>query len=214
MMAIMCVALWPAFASGDTDNSSDDASQHRTDPDSIWQGLSPTQKMDVLKRAAESSENARNAGSVIGAKAQGGIGFGEQLGQNTPVVEENEPAGGWQPIRFAENPTPVDHGVPPSPGPGKDHTRKSKISTPLLLGGAGAIGALQGFFSGGAWGAVGGAGIAVAAAWFYSKEDYGAAVGIAVGGIIGAALFPPFGGLVGAVVAGAIGHFIGKLFSK
>lgn len=89
---------------------------------------------------------------------------------------------------------------------------EGKLSAGLKLGGAAALGALQGWLSAGLLGAVAGAGMGLAAAWLFHKGDYGGAFGITAGAIIGTALGGPIGGLIGAVVGGLIGHFLGKLF--
>lgn len=88
----------------------------------------------------------------------------------------------------------------------------SKLSTGLMLGGAAALGGLQGWFAAGLVGAAAGAGLGLAAAWLFHKKDYGGAFGVTAGAIIGTAIAGPIGGLVGAVVGGLIGHFLGKLF--
>lgn len=89
---------------------------------------------------------------------------------------------------------------------------ESKLSAGLKLGGAAALGGLQGWLSAGLLGAVAGAGMGLAAAWLFHKGDYGGAFGITAGAIIGTAFGGPIGGLIGAVVGGLIGHFLGKLF--
>lgn len=99
---------------------------------------------------------------------------------------------------------------PPSAG-GKSEGG-SKLGTGLILGGAAALGGLQGWFTAGLLGAAAGAGLGIAAAWLFHKKDYGGAFGVTAGAIVGTALGGPIGGLIGAVVGGLIGHFLGKLF--
>lgn len=88
----------------------------------------------------------------------------------------------------------------------------NKLSHGLILGGAAVLGGLQGWFSAGLVGAAAGAGLGLAAAWLFSKKDYGGAFGVTAGAIIGTAFGGPLGGLVGAAIGGIVGHFLGKLF--
>lgn len=88
----------------------------------------------------------------------------------------------------------------------------NKLSHGLILGGAAVLGGLQGWFSAGLVGAAAGAGLGLAAAWLFSKKDYGGAFGVTAGAIIGTAFGGPLGGLIGAAVGGIVGHFLGKLF--
>ncbi|MFI5346926.1 MAG: hypothetical protein ACHQ51_11185 [Elusimicrobiota bacterium] len=99
---------------------------------------------------------------------------------------------------------------PPAPGAQKEEG--SKLGTGLMLGGAAALGGLQGWFTSGLVGAAAGVGLGLAAAWLFHKKDYGGAFGVTAGAIIGTAIAGPLGGLVGAVVGGLVGHFLGKLF--
>ncbi len=98
------------------------------------------------------------------------------------------------------------------PATGGKHEGGGKLGTGLMLGGAAALGGLQGWFAAGLVGAAAGAGLGLAAAWLFHKKDYGGAFGVTAGAIIGTAFGGPIGGLVGAVVGGIIGHFLGKLF--
>lgn len=98
------------------------------------------------------------------------------------------------------------------PPPSKDEPKASKLSTGLMLGGAAALGGLQGFLSAGLVGAAAGVGVGLAAAWLFHKKDYGAAFGMTAGAIVGTFLGGPIGGLIGAAVGGLVGHFLGKLF--
>lgn len=102
----------------------------------------------------------------------------------------------------AEPPNPVE----------KKAESGSKVSSGLMMGGAAALGGLQGWLSAGLVGAAAGAGLGLAAAWLFHKKDYGGAFGVTAGAIIGTAFGGPIGGLIGAVVGGVIGHFLGKLF--
>jgi hypothetical protein len=87
-----------------------------------------------------------------------------------------------------------------------------KIPTWAIYGGAAVLGGLQGFFTGGPLGALAGAAMGVAGAYFYKKGDYGTAFGMMGGAIVGTALGGPIGGIIGAVVGGLLGHFLGELF--
>ncbi|MDE2490089.1 MAG: hypothetical protein KGM24_04530, partial [Elusimicrobia bacterium] len=99
------------------------------------------------------------------------------------------------------------------PTPGADREPRSrKLSGDLVLGGAAALGGLQGWFSAGLVGAGAGALLGLGAAWLFQKKDYGGAFGATAGGIVGAALGGPLGGVVGAVLGGLLGHVLGRLF--
>lgn len=104
-----------------------------------------------------------------------------------------------------------DKDAPPAPKDKKDRA-KGDLSTGLMLGGAAALGGLQGFMATGIVGAFAGAGLGLAAAWLFHKKDYGGAFGVTAGAIVGTALGGPIGGLIGAVAGGLLGHFLGKLF--
>lgn len=112
--------------------------------------------------------------------------------------------------------TPAEQ-TPGTDVPAVDHDARGGMSTQWMMIGAGALGALQGWFTspGGLAGAAAGAGLALIAGWLFHKGDYGAAGGVMAGSILGAALgggFGIFGGPLGALAGGLIGHFIGKLF--
>jgi hypothetical protein len=94
----------------------------------------------------------------------------------------------------------------------KDGDGHGKVSNELMLGGAAVLGGLQGWFAAGVVGAAAGAGLGLAAAWLFSRKDYGGAFGVTAGAIIGTAFGGPIGGLIGAAVGGIVGHFLGKLF--
>ena len=98
------------------------------------------------------------------------------------------------------------------PAPGRDQPTGGRLSTGLIMGGAGLLGGMQGFLTAGLLGAAAGAGLGLAAAWLFHKKDYGGAFGVTAGAIIGTALGGPLGAIVGAVVGGVVGHFLGKLF--
>lgn len=98
------------------------------------------------------------------------------------------------------------------PAPSRASPTGGKLTTGLVLGGAAALGGLQGFLTAGLFGAVAGAGLGLAAAWLFHKRDYGGAFGVTAGAIIGTAIGGPVGAIVGAAVGGLLGHFLGKLF--
>lgn len=132
--------------------------------------------------------NARSADAVEG---RGSIRKGIPLQKPAPAAAAR--AG-------ADVPTPMSKQDP------------DKLSHGLILGGAAVLGGLQGWFSAGLVGAAAGAGLGLAAAWLFSKKDYGGAFGVTAGAIIGTAFGGPLGGLIGAAIGGIVGHFLGKLF--
>jgi hypothetical protein len=99
-----------------------------------------------------------------------------------------------------------------SPPPPDGEKPKGNLPMELEMGGAAVLGGLPGLLAGHLGVALAGAGMGIAAAWLFHKGDYGAAFGVAAGGLIGAAVLGPFGGLIGAAVGGLLGHFLGKLF--
>jgi hypothetical protein len=101
---------------------------------------------------------------------------------------------------------------PAAPPPPAAKEEGGKLSTGLMMGGAAALGGLQGYLSAGLVGAAAGAGLGLAAAWLFHKKDYGGAFGLTAGAIIGTAFAGPLGGLIGAAIGGIVGHFLGKLF--
>lgn len=172
------------------------------------EGPSAPQRLDevaAISQAAATAPDSPQAKEGAGAAFDGNRLSPDAVSDDgTRRIKKGIPLTGstLNSLRKSEIPTP----------PSKPKEESSKLSTGLMLGGAAALGGLQGWFAAGALGAAAGAGLALGAAWLYHKGDYGAAFGVAAGGVIGAALGGPIGGLIGAAVGGLIGHFLGKLF--
>jgi len=157
--------------------------------------------------AALQSEGAAGAGDPGATREAAARPFDGNPAEENVVVA---PGVTRKAMRFAKPGAEERRVEPPMPVEKKE--KSGKLGTGLMMGGAAALGGLQGFLSAGIIGAAAGAGLGLAAAWLFHKKDYGGAFGVTAGAIIGTAFGGPIGGLIGAVVGGVIGHFLGKLF--
>lgn len=160
--------------------------------------------------AADLSESASLTGDASASREAAARPFDANRAEDNTVVA---PGVTRKSVRLTK-PGPDarrDKTVVPNPVEKKDDGG-SKLTSGLVMGGAAALGGLQGWFSAGLLGAAAGAGLGLAAAWLFHKKDYGGAFGVTAGAIIGTAFGGPIGGLIGAVVGGIVGHFLGKLF--
>lgn len=169
---------------------------------------SPSQQR--LTDAAAMSQSAAGAGDLGQAKDGAAAAMDGNAASDSAVADDGtrRVKKGLR-LSKAENLKVAGKDAPPPPS--KDEPQ-SKLSTGLMLGGAAALGGLQGFLAAGLVGAAAGIGVGLGAAWLFHKKDYGGAFGMTAGAIIGTAFGGPIGGLVGAVVGGIVGHFLGKLF--
>ncbi len=162
------------------------------------------------ERADNTGFLAQTSGSETGAKQLGAASWDGQ-GDDGSLVQaggaRRAPAGGL--TASNDKARARRKGEPPAPGETKESKGPPKA---LMYGGSAVLGGLQGFLTGGLFGAAAGAVLGLGSAYFFAKGDYGAAFGIAAGGVVGAIFGGPIGALIGGAIGGLLGHFIGKLF--
>lgn len=158
----------------------------------------------ALSQAAAAAAGDAQAKDASAAAFDGGAPSGDEVAADGRSIKKGIPL---RPALAAARP-----GKDSPPPPAKEKGAASGVSTGLILGGAAALGGLQGWFAAGAVGLAAGAALGLGAAWLFHKGDYGGAFGVTAGAIIGTAFGGPIGGLIGAAVGGVVGHFLGKLF--
>lgn len=174
--------------------------------------------------AALQSRQSAASPAAIGAK----LGSGEPFdpGPRVRVAEDDAspaaPGSPSAPLGLRRPDLVVDESSPSviPPPDAAPAPRGNPLGIPpwLAYGGSAVIGAVSGWFTGGWGGAAVGAGLGVASAFLFERGDFGASIGMTVGGIIGTFFLcsllggPVLAGLVGSIVGGAVGHFAGGLF--
>jgi hypothetical protein len=190
-LSLLILLAFPAFAKLSSDEASHQLSR-------VLQKLERTTAVDPV--------DARNAGD----EAYDGTSDNDCLEINDPDCNEDDDglddgAASVDPhlIKVAQVNT-----IPPPPAINEHR----KPSDKMVIGGSGILGAMQGWGAAQILGAIAGAGVAVLAAWQFTKHDYGGAFGLSAGAVIGSLLGGPVGAVIGGAIGDAVGHFLGKKF--